>query len=817
MPPVHIPIRPNRTLINAKFEGYKLSFLEESRQRHISIDTSPSGVVAPKVSARTKLSFREIQSRIRHNHLYPSWQGYRSNPQAAVDHLQDSKDGTLFVLDAEYMLIALHYEKTSKRLRSRKLVQIPKPETPLNFHLELPSVKPMSPDHVLVSDGAGRFYLVRIHTHGIGGSEHRGVIELVSWFCPPPPQSSDTEILTDQERESTARKPTLAALAGYSLDDDWPTPCGLLDAKVYEIREASDKVSLVIKLVVHHTLQKQFYSTQPSPYHGTDAKTVFVVSLLTIPWENHGVSGAPGEAPIAKDDDSHDQSSTSQPPAATCVLSNIVHALRGTEIPFYCALDPSGDGYILGSHTVFQPMTQPINSQPTGVRYLEPGSSTMEVDGVDIHSNTNDSKAMTAAPPEILQQPYVWTQTESDVTVCFALPKGTTKHAIQCRFSSTGLTLHVSLLTPAAERTVDPTKWHLPRYDGFPFFDGVRADECFWTIEPRTGLLTLTLEKRHSKTRWTQLFEEGVDSNPVDETLDPGQLAEFRDALAKYTSESLVGASSTTAEGERPAVVYPSLTQDAPEDIDKEGEEIRFAWVQADPEGTPDLVKATTLASAGHDWISEQFPSFEPHVLEGGIEQPFQVPSVCLKHDVDGLVYRFHHVPLASRNGRATTAEVGGSTASTTAINSNHNNAYHNNNNNNNNNGSNLDLRLVHVSTFDALAFVQASKREKKFVMHDPQGRFCVIAETHRNIYVYLHTVDGGQEQDGPHGQKHAKHERQIVIDVAQMVQRSASDHHGHKRVAEDRIEILGCQLIVDGVLVVLLEGTAGVLVLELI
>ncbi|KAF9159373.1 hypothetical protein DFQ26_006598 [Actinomortierella ambigua] len=813
MPPVHIPIRPDRSLINAKFEGYKLSFLEESRQRHMAIDTSPSGVVAPKVSARTKLSFREIQSRIRHNHLYPSWQGYRSNPQAAVDHLQDNKDGTLFVLDAEYMLIALHYEKTSKRLRSRKLIQIPKPATPLNFHLELPSVKPLSPDHVLVSDGSGRFYLVRTPVHG------NGVIELVSWFCPPPPpQPSDSiDNPTEHERDDTTRKPTIASLTGDTMDDDWPTPCGLLDAKVYEVREASDKVSLEIKLVVHHTMQKPFYSAQPSPHHGTDPKTVFVVSLLTIPWENHPVAGAPGEAPVANDDNIDMQPPSSTPlPSGTCVLSTIVHALRGTEIPFYCALDPSGDGYILGSHTVFQPMTKPVEPQRSGVRYLEPGSSAMEVDGVDIPSSSDTLSHDHPPTPEILQQPYVWTQTESDVTVCFALPQGTTKHAIQCQIASKDLTLHVHLLTAAAERSVDPSQWHLPRYDRFPFFDGVRTDECFWTIESRTGLLTLTLEKRHAKTRWPQLFDEAVDLNPVEETLDPSVLAEFRDALAKYTSDVVVGegglgsssssASETTPQGDRPAVIYPSLTQDATEDIDKEGEAIRFAWVQGRVDGTlSDLITATTLAAGGHDWISEQFPSFEPHVLlESGVEMPFQVPSVCLKHDVDGLVYRIQHVPQSSRASSLT------SDGTTTTSQSNHSN--------NNNSSGHLDLRLVHVSTFDALAFVQASKRERKFVMHDPQGRFCVIAETHRTVYVYLHTPGGQDQGEQQQGRKPVKHERQIVIDVSQMVQRAGSNQQlgSNKRAAEDRVEILGCQLIADGVLVILLEGTAGVLVLEL-
>ena len=59
----------NRSLLNPKFEGYKLSLLEQDE--HVSnypLRFSPSQA---NVSGRTKtpLSFEEVQSRITHNHL----------------------------------------------------------------------------------------------------------------------------------------------------------------------------------------------------------------------------------------------------------------------------------------------------------------------------------------------------------------------------------------------------------------------------------------------------------------------------------------------------------------------------------------------------------------------------------------------------------------------------------------------------------------------------------------------------------------------------------------------------------------------------
>jgi len=108
---IRVPIRQDRSLFNAKFEGYKLSFLDESRQHFVSVGQSGQGVTVPKLSSTTKLSYREVQHRVRHNHLHPGWNTLKgANGDSSVSG-NAHRDGVLFAVDEDYMLIALQYDK----------------------------------------------------------------------------------------------------------------------------------------------------------------------------------------------------------------------------------------------------------------------------------------------------------------------------------------------------------------------------------------------------------------------------------------------------------------------------------------------------------------------------------------------------------------------------------------------------------------------------------------------------------------------------------------------------------------------------------
>ncbi|KAF9912130.1 hypothetical protein BX616_010405 [Lobosporangium transversale] len=680
-----VPIRHDRALLNPKFEGYKLSFLDESHQQFVQVDASGPGVVVPKVPHSAKLSYRQIQARIRHNHLYPGWNSFKT----VNGDSSNIRNGVLFIIDDSFTLIALQFDQTSRRLRSKRLLQLPRPVVPLNFILEFPSVKPVSPDYIFVSDGAATFYLVQL-------------------------------AFTGMEYEAT-----LVASTKFQSEEnaDELMPCQLLEAKAFPINDSNGaNMGIEIKFIVYYAAKDIFYSSGPSPHYKADKKTVFIVSLCSIVVDRSitssrdtamdlGTDGGNAEAPII-------------------LPFQRIHSIRGTEVPFYCALDPSNEGYVIGSNTNYKSTKEPPVGQTN--RSLEPGSEAMELDNTDIGVVTRPEPS------------YIWTQTDTELTLCFKLPRGTTKHAVNCKFARQDLHLQVNLSQPSNPAI------KLPNLENIPLFDEVLPNECFWTLESASGVLTLTLEKKHTKTRWTQVFSEDVDTDPVEESLDPSMFAEYKSALEKYTTENY------GAEPGRELTVLPSLTQDPQEDIDEEGEEIKFSWVQS--EDGADIIRATTIGT-GHDWIGQAFSSFENHQgLAGSQEIPFRMPTVCLKHDVDGLVYSIQHVP-GSASTQSTILQL------------------------------ESIMRFLHVSTFDALAFVQASKREKRFVMHDPHGKFAVIVESSRNVYIYSHTVDSKLKQ-----------EKQIVVDVSKGQQ----------------VDIIGCQLISDNVLVILMEGKHGALVLDL-
>lgn len=121
-----IPIRQNRTLFNSKFEGYKLSFLEESHQHFVAVGAPGPGVVVPKLPATAKLSYRQVQNRIRHNHLHPGWNSFKP----ANGDITNIKEPVLFAVDEDYVLIALQFDKVRRQFTLlRKMIKSVKKST----------------------------------------------------------------------------------------------------------------------------------------------------------------------------------------------------------------------------------------------------------------------------------------------------------------------------------------------------------------------------------------------------------------------------------------------------------------------------------------------------------------------------------------------------------------------------------------------------------------------------------------------------------------------------------------------------------------
>ncbi|CAJ0637881.1 1192_t:CDS:2, partial [Entrophospora sp. SA101] len=174
--------------------------------------------------------------------------------------------------------------------------------------------------------------------------------------------------------------------------------------------------------------------------------------------------------------------------------------------------------------------------------------------------NENENENISPSNKEEKLASYIWTQTSTDITVCFQLPVGTLKTAIHCNFSKTHLSLTIKTEDDAFD-TTNTTNTNLrprpplPCYAFSQFFDNIDPDASLWTIEPNIGLLTLHIEKANHKTRWSHVFH---NDDGVFETLDPNEFAEFRESLEKYTTDLL--ASSSSNETVRFETIKPPFT-----------------------------------------------------------------------------------------------------------------------------------------------------------------------------------------------------------------------------------------------------------------
>ena len=83
---------------------------------------------------------------------------------------------------------------------------------------------------------------------------------------------------------------------------------------------------------------------------------------------------------------------------------------------------------------------------------------------------------------------------------------------------------------------------------------------------------------------------------------------------------------------------------------------------------------------------------------------PQTPPVFCLKHDVDAVIWQ-PLAPPASSSGAG--------------------------------------LSWNHVGTFNALAYVQAARQDKKFTVCPPSLKFAALCDCTRHVFVYLQPEDG--------------------------------------------------------------------------
>jgi hypothetical protein len=220
-----------------------------------------------------------------------------------------------------------------------------------------------------------------------------------------------------------------------------------------------------------------------------------------------------------------------------------------------------------------------------------------------------------------------------------------------------------------------------PRYAAAPLWGGISPSSSFWTWDAHGahtyGLLTLHLEKQHAGTRWPHIFNASSGQTEVAETLDPSELYAIRESLEKYTAEL-----QQQGGGARPSLA----DGEADEEVDSTvGTDTCITWVYAN---------GTDPAWAHEDWdvpftvLSTPLPGSSSEI------------SMVVKHAIDGPCFVLSNEDAPS--GRPV---------------------------------------WTHMSTYSALAFVLASKRDTRFTYHVPSKAVVAFegggGEYGGNLYLY--------------------------------------------------------------------------------
>lgn len=372
---------------------------------------------------------------------------------------------------------------------------------------------------------------------------------------------------------------------------------------------------------------------------------------------------------------------------------------RGDSVPLRAAYDPHTSAHVLigGSPYYSEHDTQNPNYQPSADEIAPTPRAGESLDGdADVNHTAVDSVSP-ARPP-----PYSWTQTSDSVTIAFPLPASTPSSTIKVTIKAK----HLSLLVqrPLLEKSDFP----IPRYLTKEWWADVDASSSFWTWDKEgdrqkgedgnatVGLLTLHLEKKHEGTRWSHVFQSvgtqtaafaAAEDVEVPETVDPSEMWHIRESLEKYTAALSEG---KDVSGLGLGTGVSSLGQgEYDEEVDAAaGTPFTATWVMED-NSTP---LETDRRSSEESLLSIEMPRSRTETS--------QPPSLVIKHDIDGVLLE----PPPGLQGT---------------------------------------FPWIHSSTFSALSFVLASKRDLRFVFHIDSRVVLAFEGTTRtadsggNVYIY--------------------------------------------------------------------------------
>ncbi|KAM9838372.1 nudC domain-containing protein 1 [Aulostomus maculatus] len=244
---------------------------------------------------------------------------------------------------------------------------------------------------------------------------------------------------------------------------------------------------------------------------------------------------------------------------------------------------------------------------------------------------------------------YFWQQTAEDITVCVRVPEGITKDEVQFRLAADNISIGVQRFPPLLEGRL---------------YESVDPEASAWIIKDDKSL-EVTLQKRNEGPSWPELV---IGNRRGEYVMSDEQAALIHERLTHLTSEDMNG----KPDGDKP----PCNSQEL-EDCD----------------GFPEDSSSLTHFD-GNSLKPSQVVSLGSHQYLFTVDvDPSEMPCLCLRHDVDALLWQPHPDQPANM--------------------------------------------WEHIATFNALGYVQASKQAKKFATCAPNFSYASLCECVRRAFIY--------------------------------------------------------------------------------
>ncbi|RXG71217.1 NudC domain-containing protein 1 [Armadillidium vulgare] len=223
------------------------------------------------------------------------------------------------------------------------------------------------------------------------------------------------------------------------------------------------------------------------------------------------------------------------------------------------------------------------------------------------------------------------------------------------------------------------------------FADSVESYATTWTLE-KNGKLEICFVKSKDNFRWPQLFEG--DDKEGEELFDPTLVEEIHNRLAHLTSDQW----NSNTESEKPAFNPGQL-----EECDNASEDLILYVI----DGTSHKISHSSHLGAVQHLFNVQ--------LERSV-----IPSFCLRHDVDGLLWEHDE-----------------------------------------------ERNFDHIATFNAFGYVKASKSMAKYTQASPNNSYVAVADLKSHVYVFFQKESlGGELRNRKSGKVSTSIARQLIISL---------------------------------------------------